>query len=140
MTHYRCQAATGLLVGGALLISACSTSGPVQPYAKDVKVDCAGKQDLTASGSTAQANAMTRFVKTYQDACPGKTLTYTANGSGAGIKEFLASKTDFGGSDSPLQGDEYATAKQRCGGADALNLPVVFGPMAVTFNLKDVNV
>jgi phosphate transport system substrate-binding protein len=140
MKHNRCQATAGLLVAGTMLISACSTTGPVQPYAKDVKVDCAGKQDLTASGSTAQANAMTRFVKTYQDACPGKTLNYTANGSGAGIKEFLSGNTDFGGSDSPLQGDEYATAKQRCGGADALNLPVVFGPLAITFNLDEVNV
>jgi phosphate transport system substrate-binding protein len=140
MKHNRCHATAALLVAGTLLISACSTSGPVQPYAKDVKVDCAGKQDLTASGSTAQANAMTRFVKTYQAACPGKTLNYTANGSGAGVKEFLSGKTDFGGSDSPLAGDEYAAAKQRCGGADALNLPVVFGPLAITYNLSAVNV
>jgi phosphate transport system substrate-binding protein len=140
MKHNRCQATAGLLVAGTLLLAACSSSGPVQPYAKDVKVDCAGKQDLTASGSTAQANAMTRFVKTYQDACPGKTLNYTANGSGAGVKEFLGGKTDFGGSDSPLAGDEYATARQRCGGADALNLPVVFGPLAITYNLNAVNV
>jgi phosphate transport system substrate-binding protein len=140
MKHNRCHATAGLLVAGTLLISACSTSDPVQPYAKDVKVDCAGKQELTASGSTAQANAMTRFVKTYQDACPGKTLNYTSNGSGAGVKEFLGGKTDFGGSDSPLAGDEYTTAKQRCGGADAVNLPVVFGPLAITYNLSAVNV
>ena len=140
MKHNRFRAMTGLFAVGALALSACSTTGPVQPYAKDVKVDCAGKQDLTASGSTAQANAMTHFIKTYQNACPGKTLNYTANGSGAGIQEFLGGKTDFGGSDSPLAGDEYTTAKQRCGGADALNLPVVFGPLAITYNLKDVDV
>ena len=35
----------------------------------------------------------------------------------------------------PLSGDQYAAAKQRCGGADAWNLPVVFGPMAITYNL-----
>ena len=45
MKHNRCQATAGLLVAGTMLISACSTTGPVQPYAKDVKVDCAGKQD-----------------------------------------------------------------------------------------------
>ena len=103
-------------------------------------MDCGGKQSLTASGSTAQANAMTHFVDVYEKACAGKTVDYTANGSGAGVREFLSGTTDFGGSDSPLAGEEYATAKQRCGGADAWNLPVVFGPLAVTVNLADVDV
>ncbi len=31
-----------------------------------------------------------------------QTLNYTANGSGAGINEFIGNQTDFGGSDSPL--------------------------------------
>jgi phosphate transport system substrate-binding protein len=81
---------------------------------------------------------MTRFVNAYQKACPGQTLTYTSNGSGAGVSEFLAGQTDFGGSDSPLAGDEYDKAKQRCG-SDAWNLPVVFGPLAITYNLQAVD-
>ena len=101
-------------------------------------MDCGGKQTLKASGSTAQANAMTRFVKAYEKACPGQTLTYTSNGSGAGVSEFLSGLTDFGGSDSPLAGDEYRMAKQRCG-SDAWNLPVVFGPLAITYNLEPLN-
>jgi phosphate transport system substrate-binding protein len=86
-------------------------------------------------------NAMTRFINAYQQACPGKTLTYTSNGSGAGVNEFIGNRTDFGGSDSPLSQDrgEYAQAKQRCGGADAWNLPVVFGPLAITYNLSSVD-
>ena len=101
-------------------------------------MECGGKQTLKASGSTAQANAMTRFVNAYEKACPGQTLTYTSNGSGAGVSEFLAGQTDFGGSDSPLAGDEYNKAKQRCG-SDAWNLPVVFGPLAITYNLQAVD-
>ncbi|MCT7373121.1 MULTISPECIES: phosphate ABC transporter substrate-binding protein PstS [Mycolicibacterium] len=131
---------THLVAASALALSACATTGPVQPYAQNAKIDCGGKKDLAASGSTAQANAMAHFVKSYQNACPGQTLTYTSNGSGAGVSEFISGKTDFGGSDSPLQGDEYTAAKQRCNGADAWNLPVVFGPLAITFNLSSVNV
>jgi phosphate transport system substrate-binding protein len=131
---------THLVAASALVLSACATTGPVQPYAQNAKIDCGGKKDLAASGSTAQANAMAHFVKSYQNACPGQTLTYTSNGSGAGVSEFISGKTDFGGSDSPLQGDEYTAAKQRCNGADAWNLPVVFGPLAITFNLSSVNV
>jgi phosphate transport system substrate-binding protein len=81
---------------------------------------------------------MTRFIKAYEKACPGQTLTYTSNGSGAGVSQFLAGLTDFGGSDSPLAGEEYNTAKQRCG-SDAWNLPVVFGPLAITYNLNAVD-
>ena len=82
---------------------------------------------------------MTRFIDAYKKVCSAQTLNYTANGSGAGISEFLSGKTDFGGSDTPLTGDQYAAAKQRCGGADAWNLPVVFGPMAITYNLAAVD-
>jgi phosphate transport system substrate-binding protein len=97
-------------------------------------VSCGGKKTLKASGSTAQANAMTRFVTAFEQTCPGQTLNYTADGSGAGVREFTGNQTDFGGSDSPLSPAEYATAQQRCG-SPAWNLPVVFGPIAVTYNV-----
>ncbi|BDB42607.1 phosphate-binding protein PstS 3 [Mycobacterium sp. 20KCMC460] len=100
-----------------------------------VGVDCGGRKALKASGSTAQVNAMTRFVKAYEQACSDKTLDYTANGSGAGIREFIGGQTDFAGSDSPLTPDEYNSARPRCG-SDAWNLPVVFGPVAITYNVS----
>jgi len=81
---------------------------------------------------------MTRFVTAFEQTCSGQSLNYTPNGSGAGIGEFVGNQTDFGGSDSPLAGDEYTTAKQRCG-SDAWNLPMVFGPLAITYNLEAVN-
>ena len=114
--------------------SAPSSSGS----ATAANVSCGGKQTLKASGSTAQANAMTRFVKAFEQACSGQTLNYTPNGSGAGIREFNGNQTDFGGSDSPLNAGEVAAAQQRCGGSPAWNLPVVFGPIAVTFNISTV--
>ena len=139
MTHNGSAAAMGLLAAGVLALSACSNSHATLAYTAGAKVECGGKQELTASGSTAQANAMTKFIDAYRAACSGQTLNYTGNGSGAGITDFLAGKTDFGGSDTPLAGDQYATAKQRCGGADAWNLPVVFGPLAITYNLNAVD-
>jgi phosphate transport system substrate-binding protein len=137
--HHRPGAAISLLAAGALVLSACTIPHTIPPYAGGARVECGGKQALTASGSSAQANAMTRFISAYRTACPGQTLNYTSNGSGAGVSEFLAGKTDFGGSDIPLSGGKYATAKQRCGGSDAWNLPVVFGPLAITYNLGAVD-
>ena len=104
ITRYRRPRVAALLAAGALLTAACAGEGPEQPYATDASVTCEGKQSITASGSTAMANAMTRFITAYEDACPEQTLSYTANGSGAGIADFVSAKTDFGGSDSPLQG------------------------------------
>lgn len=139
MKHKRSAAAVSVLAAGAIALTACSNSPATLAYAAGAKVDCGGKQALAASGSTAQAHAMTRFVTAYTKVCAGQTLNYTANGSGAGISEFLSGKTDFGGSDTPLSGDQYPAAKQRCGGADAWNLPVVFGPLAITYNLSSVD-
>lgn len=136
----RSRAALSLLAAGALVLSACSSDNDTTSDAGSSAVDCGGKQSLQASGATAQANAMTGFIDAYQQACPGQTLTYTPNGSGAGISEFIDKKTDFGGTDSPLSkdSDEYAKAAERCG-SDAWNLPVVFGPIAITYNLNSVD-
>lgn len=114
---------------GAAMLSACA--GQTQA------TDCGGRLTLKASGSTAQSNAMTRFAKAFEQACPGHSVNYTANGSGAGISEFLGGQTDFAGTDSPLSKDEYAHAQQRCG-SPVWNLPVVFGPIAVAYRLDGV--
>ena len=107
----RFGAALSVLATGALMLSGCgsennnssgASGGSATTGASAGKVSCGGKKTLKASGSTAQANAMTRFVNAFEQACPGQTLNYTANGSGAGISEFTGNQTDFGGSDSPL--------------------------------------
>ena len=139
----RSGVALSVLVIGAMMLSACGSdknaSAPSSSgSATASSVACGGKQTLKASGSTAQANAMTRFIKAFEQACSGQTLNYTPNGSGAGIREFNGNQTDFGGSDSPLNKDEAAAAQQRCGNSPAWNLPVVFGPIAVTFNISTV--
>jgi phosphate transport system substrate-binding protein len=140
----RFGAALTVLSTGALVLSGCgsdnnaSGGSATSTSSSSSKVSCGGKKTLKASGSTAQANAMTRFVNAFEQACSGQTLNYTANGSGAGISEFTGNQTDFGGSDSPLGAKEYAAAQQRCG-SPAWNLPVVFGPIAITYNVAGVS-
>ncbi|WP_067975826.1 phosphate ABC transporter substrate-binding protein PstS [Mycolicibacter icosiumassiliensis] len=133
------RAVPSLLAVSAALLSGCSgghdaTAPSHAAQAPASGVDCGGDPNLKASGSTAQANAMSRFVATFSRACPGQSLTYQANGSGAGIDEFMSDQTDFGGSDSPLSKGEYDRAQQRCG-APVWNLPMVFGPIAIAFRL-----
>jgi phosphate transport system substrate-binding protein len=134
--------ALSILAIVALILSACgghnnAGGGSTTTATSPVKVTCGGKPALKASGSTAQKNAMTRFVKAFEQACPGQSLTYTANDSGAGISEFLNNQTDFGGSDSTLTPDEYAKGRQRCG-SPVRSLPMVVGPIAIAFNANGV--
>jgi phosphate transport system substrate-binding protein len=138
----RFSAALSVLVIGMLILSACGShniaSGPgTSTTAPPVKVTCGGKPDLKASGSTAQKNAMTQFVKAFASACPGQSLEYTADDSTAGINEFLSGQNDFGGSDSVLSRDEYTRAQQRCG-SPTWNLPMVVSPIAIAFNVNGV--
>ena len=136
--HSRLAAAASLLAAGSLVLSGCEVPHTSMAYASEV-VNCGGKSAITASGSTAQANAMKRFVSAYAKSCPGHTLDYTGVGSGQGITDFIAGKTDFAGSDTPLDDEQHAAAQKRCGGAEAWDLPVVFGPLAITYNLYNVD-
>jgi phosphate transport system substrate-binding protein len=98
--------------------------------------DCGGKNALTAEGSTAQQNAIAVFNQVWGQACPGKNLSYNPTGSGAGVTQFISKNVDFAGSDSPLAKDQVDPAAARCGGNPAWNLPLVFGPVAMTYNLE----
>jgi phosphate transport system substrate-binding protein len=98
--------------------------------------DCGGKATLTAEGSTAQQNAIAEFNKVWGQTCSGKNLSYNPTGSGAGVTQFIAKQVDFAGSDSALSADQGAPAAARCGGNPAWNLPLVFGPIALAYNVQ----
>ncbi|WP_067819902.1 phosphate ABC transporter substrate-binding protein PstS [Nocardia inohanensis] len=142
MNLKRSSALLGVLAAaGALTLSACGSDDNSAQTGGGTKIDvaCGGKSALKASGSSAQKNAMDRFIAAYENNCSGAKLDYTSSGSGAGVNEFLGGQTDFAGSDSPLNAkkDEIAKAAARCG-SPAWNLPAVFGPIAVTYNIPGV--
>lgn len=137
--------ALGSIVAASLLVAVpAATAGcggrphPATSGAKST-VSCGGKRELTDAGSTAQENAMEQFVYAYIHACPGHTLDYNADGSGAGVKHFINNETDLAGSDVPLDpaSGQKDRAAERCG-SPAWDLPTVFGPIAVTYNLNAV--
>ncbi|QLL10476.1 phosphate ABC transporter substrate-binding protein PstS [Mycobacterium vicinigordonae] len=99
---------------------------------------CGGKNSVTAEGSTAQQNAMAMFNQVWGKLCPGKQVAYNATGSGAGREQFIAGHVDFAGSDSPLVASQLGPAANRCGGNPAWDLPLVFGPIALVYNLDGV--
>ena len=119
--------------------SSASGSGTSASGTASAKADCGGKNSLTAEGSTAQQNAIAEFNKVWGQVCPGKTLAYNPTGSGAGVDQFIAKQVDFAGSDSALKDDQVQKAAARCGGNPAWNLPLVFGPVAMAYNIDGVD-
>ncbi|WP_040794363.1 phosphate ABC transporter substrate-binding protein PstS [Nocardia higoensis] len=142
MNLKRSSALVGVLAAVAMPLVACGSddnSAAGTGTEANSSVECGGKESLKASGASSQKNAMERFIAAYEANCDGFTLNYTSSGSGAGVNEFVGGQTDFGGSDSPLSESkgEPAKAAERCG-APAWNLPTVFGPIAITYNIAGV--
>lgn len=138
------QLASVALVG-TLALAACgsnsnagSTSSASGSASGSGSISCASGK-LKASGSTAQANAMTDWINAYQTACSGATIEYQGVGSGAGVTDFINKQTDFAGSDSSLKVDsEQPKADARCSAGPAINIPMVGGAIALTYNLQGV--
>lgn len=95
---------------------------------------------LSAEGSTAQANAMTTWIKNFQKQCSGATVNYNPTGSGDGVQAFISNQVAFAGSDAALGTTAGATqqAQKRCG-STPLDLPMVGGPIALGYKLSGVN-
>jgi len=125
---------------GALALAACgsdSGSGSSSSASGSANVNCVSGS-IKASGSSAQKNAMAEWINAYQTACSGATIDYQANGSGAGIKDFINKQTAFAGSDSPLKDQDKTDADARCATGPAIDIPMVGGAIVLAYNLSGV--
>jgi phosphate transport system substrate-binding protein len=133
-----CSSSGGNSGGGG---SSSSTAGTSTSSSSGGSSTCA-PGSLTADGSTAQQNAINAWIQKYTAQCSGANITYSGGGSGQGVTDFTAGKVDFAGSDSaldPTKG-EVAAANKRCGtGSQALDIPMVTGPVAIAYNVKGVS-
>lgn len=136
----RLSALSGVIMAGALALAACGSdnnNGVAAAPATAAK-DCA-KVTVDAAGSSAQKNAVEAWSNGYKAACADATLNYNPAGSGAGIQAFTAGQVAFAGSDSALKPEEVEPVKTRCKGNNAVNLPMVIGPVGVVYNVKGVD-
>ena len=139
MTLPRTGTVAGLVLSGALALTACGSdpvsSTGIADVAGSTSASACAPGQLTAGGSSAQANAMTEWVNAYEGECAGSSINYQSVGSGAGRNNFTAGTFDFAGSDSALKPEEVTALAARCGGGPAIDLPMVTGPIAVAYNL-----
>ena len=120
-----------------VVVAASSASGTGPPRAA---ADCGGKNSVTAEGSTAQQNAIAVFSQVWGQVCPARHLSYNPTGSGAGRRRSSSPSR----STSPVRTRRSRTSRSprpptRCGGNPAWNLPLVFGPVAMAYNIEGVD-
>ena len=119
--------------------SGSAAAGGEAPTFESAGFACA-EGDLRSSGSTAQGKVMEQWISDFNAKCNANINAYGGGGSGKGIADFIANQVDFAGSDSALKEDQAASAKAtRCAGNDALNLPMVTGPIALAYNISGVD-
>ncbi|MEV6492437.1 phosphate ABC transporter substrate-binding protein PstS [Actinoplanes sp. NPDC051633] len=131
----------GIALTATLTLAACGSDNEAPSSsgaASAANANCVAG-NITAQGSSAQKNAMDEWIKAYQGQCADAKISYEGTGSGAGIQAFIAGTADFAGSDSALKEEEQPQADAKCAGGQALNLPMVIGPIAVVYNLDGVD-
>ncbi len=85
---------------------------------------------LSGAGSTFAAPVYEQWGST------GFTLNYQAVGSGAGITALEGKTVDFGASDPPLKPADFTALAKN--GSPAIQLPMFFGAITVSYNLPGV--
>lgn len=91
------------------------------------------------AGASSQEAAQAAWIAEFQSDHSATTINYNPVGSGAGRKQFAEGAVAFAGSDTYLSEAELADTFQACApGSSALSLPVYVSPIAVAFNLGDL--
>lgn len=131
-----------VLVGAlALTLTACSSDSDT-----DTTATTAGGGEsqelsgtLAGAGASSQGKAMEGWIAGFNEIAPDVVLSYDPAGSGSGREQFLAGAVQFAGSDAALKEDELAAAADRCYGGEAIEVPLYISPIAVVYNLPDVD-
>jgi len=128
-------------LAGTLALAACGASNEGGNAAADTGSNSEKQLEgtLNGAGSSAQQAAMQGWTAGFSGVQSGVTVNYDPVGSGGGREQFLAGGVDFAGSDSPLDDDELAKAKERCGDAGVFELPNYISAIAVVYNLPGVD-
>src|SRR5260370_22062637 len=89
---------------------------------------------LNASGSSFQLTFQQTAIQSFKSTQPNMTINYGGGGSGKGRTDLASGVVQFAGSDSPIPSAEMANFK----GKTVLYLPVVIGPITMSYNLSGV--
>lgn len=105
----------------------------------------AGKGDSSAAagtikgaGASSMEKAQNEWIAKFTEEAPDATVEYAPDGSGTGREKFINGAVNFAGTDSAMDEEEIASAKKKGCTGETIQFPVYVSPIAVAFNLKDV--
>lgn len=130
-----------VLALGTLSLSACKKgnegtgSAPMttEGAAKEPTAD--GPVTLNASGSTFQKAFQGAAIEEFTKANPKIKINYGGGGSGKGRQDLADQVVDFAATDAPYKDADLAKNK----GGEILYIPIVLGPITVSYNLDGVD-
>ena len=133
LTPHRRSGAFALAGALALTLTACGSGSSAESDGTSLS------GSLAAAGASSQEKAVAGWIAGFNDSHPEVAVSYDAVGSGGGREQFLAGAVQLAGSDAALTQDELAVASERCEGGEAVELPLYVSPIAVVYNLPDVD-
>jgi phosphate transport system substrate-binding protein len=132
----------------ALVIAACggngATTAPTSGAASGVPGTPpapagTGAVTLTGAGATFPEPVYLEWIGEFRNVDANVTINYQGIGSGGGREQFIAQSLDFAGSDAFMKDDEVTAALAARDCDAVLHIPMLFGGVAVAYNLEGVD-
>jgi phosphate transport system substrate-binding protein len=131
--------AAALVVGVAACGSSSDTTGGGSASAGSASSGNVSGE-IAGAGSTAQQAAQEAWIANFENENSGATISYDPVGSGGGREQFIAGGVGYAGSDAALTEEEgeIEGAMKRCKPGKLIEIPDYISPIAVIYNLPEV--
>ena len=142
VTSLRRPAAVAAALALGVGLAACSAPNETSAQAETSSGDASALSGtLNGGGASSQEAAQGAWRAGFQQTHPDVTVNYDPIGSGGGREQFISGGFSFAGSDSYLTDDEgeLDAATERCDGQPPIEVPSYVSPIAVIYNLDDVD-
>jgi len=119
----------------ALGVAACGSS---DDEATGSSSDLSG--EVAGAGATSQEAAQEAWIANFENENSAVTISYDPVGSGGGREQFNAGGVAYAGSDAAISAEEgeMKAAVKRCGPGELLEIPAYVSPIAIVYNLPEV--
>jgi phosphate transport system substrate-binding protein len=122
----------------ALAVAACGSSSSGGSTSGGGGGELSG--EIAGAGATSQEAAQEAWIANIEAENSGVTISYDPVGSGGGRDQFIAGGVQYAGSDAAISEEEgeLKKAEKRCEPGELIEVPVYVSPIAVIYNLPEV--
>jgi len=96
--------------------------------------------EVAGAGATSQEAAQEAWIANFENENSAVTISYDPVGSGGGREQFIAGGVGYAGSDAAISEEEgeMKSAIKRCGPGELIEVPAYVSPIAIIYNLPEV--